>query len=423
MTYHNAIKYIRSAPNIEPSESSVSDRISKLCEALGNPQKKIKYVRLAGSNGKTVCARMLISILSKAGIVNGCLSMPVYDEIRDNIRIGGEPISMEELVGYVERLCAAVSSINSSSDGEAQAFRPTVNEIMICLALLAFVDHNCQLCIIESDHNSEDPSRFIYPPLAAVICGRIPDSDTREISKMRSYICRGVREIISAPQNQEAYKVISDTCFSVNCRLTLPARNRFVINKLSLRGSEFSYKDNDYSLRVCGKFQTMNALVVIETAEMLIRCGYDISRENIKDGLASVTTPCKFEILAISPTIIADSTHSAIAIGAVCDSLADFKDQTGTRIKLCLPEGDLVPQYVDAINKRGYSIEKISALASDKESTPNYDYSFPVNVLDTVKRTVKDALADLDNECTLLISGPANFTRTLKYELLATLGF
>lgn len=423
MTYHNAIKYIRSAPNIDPADNSVSDRISKLCEALGNPHKKIKYVRLAGSNGKTVCARMLISILNSAGIVNGCLSMPVYAEIRDNIRIGGEPISIEEITKYVEQLSAAVSAMNANLEENTVPFRPTLNEIMICLALLAFVDHNCELCIIESDHNSEDPSRFIYPPLAAVICGRIPDSDTKEITKIRSYICRGVREIISAPQNPDAFKVISDTCASVNCRLTLPNRTKFDITRLSLRGSEFSYKDNDYSLRICGKFQTMNALIAIETAEMLVRCGYNINRESIQSGLASVIAPCKFEILSISPTIIADSTYSSIAIGAVCDSLADFKEMTGTRIRLCLPKGDLIPQYVDALEERGYSIEKVSSLNLDSESTDDYDYSFPINVMTSVKHTVKDALEDLDNECMLLISGHTNFTRTLKYELLATLGF
>ena len=66
MTYHNAIKFIKNAPNVSPKEDSASERILALCNALGNPQKRIKYIRLAGSNGKTVCARMLISILGKA---------------------------------------------------------------------------------------------------------------------------------------------------------------------------------------------------------------------------------------------------------------------------------------------------------------------------------------------------------------------
>ena len=424
MTYHNAIKFIKSAPNITPKDSSASERILKLCEALGNPQRRIKYVRLAGSNGKTVCAAMLISILNKAGIKSGCLSMPIRSEIRENVLIDGKPISMDETVIYVEEICRAIAKINDvqSEDVPFFPFKPTAHEILLCVSLLAFVAHQCAICIIESDHNGEDPSRFLNAPFSAIICGRIPSGEKREISKIRSYICRGIREIISAPQNQEAYKVISDTCASANCRLTLPARNKFKINSSNLRGTTFTYKDNDYSLRLCGKFETANALVAIESAEMLTRCGYKIDRTHIIDGLSCVSIPCKFEILSMYPTIIADSTHTDIAIGAVCDSLAEFKDITGTKITLCLPEGELIPKYVDTLEARGYKIEKISALAAP-EDEERLEYSHPVSFFKTHKLTAKDVLSSLSTDSLLLISGPSNFTVKLRYELLGILGF
>ena len=183
MTYHNAIKFIKNAPNIPPKDDSASTRILALCAALGNPQKKIRYIRLAGNNGKTVCARMLISILNKAGIVNGCLSMPIYEDIRDNVRINGEPISMAKTVEYVSAITDAVLAINEESDAEGEVFMPTAHEILLCMSLLAFVDHKCALCMIESDQASEDPSRFLPSPFAAVICGSIPsvDKDKKDI--------------------------------------------------------------------------------------------------------------------------------------------------------------------------------------------------------------------------------------------------
>ncbi len=424
MTYHNAIKFIKNAPNITPKDTSASERILRLCKELGNPQKRIKYLRLAGSNGKTVCARMIISILNEAKIQNGCLSMPIHSEIRDNVRINGEPITMDETVGYVEEICKAVARINEeAAEGEdIKVFRPTAHEILLCVALLAFVAHGCTLCIIESDHNGEDPSRFLHSPFAAVICGRIPSGERQEILKIRSYICRGIREIISAPQNQDAYKVISETCVAANCRLSQPTRNKFKIMNMNLRGTTFLYKDREYSLRICGKFQTANALVAIESAEMLTRCGYKIAAETIQAGLAKVQAPCKFEILSISPTIIADSTHTGIAIGAVCDSLADFKQFTGTNVRLCLPEGELIPQYIEALEERGYTIEKISALIDPSEEEKR-EYSLPVTLSKTAKATAKDALAALPKDHILLISGPSNFTMKLKYELLGILGF
>ncbi|MBE6593328.1 MAG: hypothetical protein E7642_04975 [Ruminococcaceae bacterium] len=426
MTYHNAIKFIKNAPNIPPKEESASERINALCTALGSPQKKIKYIRLAGSNGKTVCARMLVSILNKANILNGCLSMPIYDDVRENIRINGSPISIEETVEYVSAVKSAVAKINSDPERTTDAFMPTAHEILLCMALLAFVSHGCLLCLLESDHNAEDPSRYLPSPFAAVICGSIPneDRDRKDVYKIRSYISRGIREIISAPQNTEAYKVIADTCSTVNCRLTLAAKNNINITRLALGGTEFSYKDNDYSLRVCGQFQTVNAVVAIESADMLARCGYKISRQNIKDGLTAVTAPCKFELLSISPTIIADSTYTPIAIEAICDSLTDFKNIVGTRIKLCLPESELIDYYVDALSRRGYSIEKISTLSSgDGEADRTEHTSIPTTLLPTVKSTAKDALNDLDRNSILLVSGPSNFTRSMRHEILAILGF
>lgn len=427
MTYHNAIKFIKNAPNIVPKKDSAQERILALCNALGNPQKKIKYIRLAGSNGKTVCAKMIISILNKAGILCGCLSMPIYSEIRENVRIGGEPISMEDTVEYVSAVKSAVAQINAEKEeGDGSIFSPTAHEILLCVALLAFCDKKCSVCIIESDHNGEDPSRFLPAPFAAIICGSIPneDRDRQDIYKIRSYICRGVREIISAPQNTDAYKVIADTCSSVNCRLTIAAKNKIEIERLTLRGTEFSYKGTKYSLRVCGKFQTVNALVAIESAEMLVRLGYSISREQICAGLSAVSMPCKFEILSLSPIIIADSTHTPIAIEAVCDSLADFKDITGDKIRLCLPDGELIPYYIDALSKRHYRISAISALADASVSDEEHgEISIPHTLSKTVKATARAALSELDSDTVLLISGPSNFTRALRYELLSILGF
>ncbi len=422
MTYFNAIKFIKSAPNIAPHDASASERILKLCSALGDPQKKLKYVRLAGSNGKTVCARMIIEILNCAAIHNGCLSMPIHSEIRENIRIDGKPITMDETVTYVETIVAAVAKINEGS-APASHFRPTAHEILLCVALLAFSAHKCTLSIIESDHKGEDPSRFLPAPFAAVICGRIPSNERQEIIKIRSYICRGIRELISAPQNQEAYKIISDTCFSANCRLTLPVRNRYSVKALTLRGTAFIYKGNEYSLRLCGKFQTMNALVAIESAEMLSRCGYKIDTETVRRALARVVAPCKFEVLGVSPTIIADSTHTDIAIGAVCDSLADFKEMTGTHVRLCLPYGELIDKYVNALTSRGYTVDSISALAAPEEDGYTVNTDLRITQLKTLKQTAKAALKDLTRDEILLISGPSNFTINLRYELLAILGF
>ncbi len=427
MTYHNAIKYIKTSPNITPKDSSAASRVAKLFAALGNPQKNKKYIRLAGSNGKTVCARMLVSILNKSNICNGCLSMPIHSEIRENIRINGKPISMEKTVKYVEQIVEAVSRINQDDEATQVIFRPTEHEVMLCMAFLAFADHKCTLAIIENDQSANDPSRFLHSPFAAVICGRVPGGDQKEIAKIRAYITRGIKEIISCPSTPEAHKDIGEICVLANCRRTLAARNRCKIDSLNLRGASFTYKEKPYSIHLCGKFQITNALIAIETAEMLARNGYPITEESIQKGLSSVEAPCKFELISYSPTIIADSTHSGVAIATICTSLADFKDVMGTKIHLCLPDGDLVAKYIDTLRARGYTIEKVSLLCENAETT--FDYSqFEADGITfisskTAKKVASTALKGLQKDCTLFISGDSNFTINIRHELLAILGF
>ena len=426
MTYHNAVKYVKTAPNVTPKNSVTSEHITALSKALGNPQRHLKYIRLAGSNGKTICARMLTSILNKADISNGCLSMPIHEEIRDNILINGKPISMEETVEYISTVKNAVAAINADSEnGFGGRFCATAHEILLFAAILAFNAHKCAVCIIESDHKGEDPSRFLsVSPFAAIICGIIPSADKREMMRIRSYISSGLNEIVSAPQDEKAFAEIQNTCASMGCRPTQARISGVKITRLALGGTDFTYRNNHYSLQVCGKFQTANAIIAIESANMLTRYGHKIEHKHIAEGLAAVKAPCKFEILSAFPTIIADSTYAPVAIKAVCDSLSDFKEITGTKIRLCLPDGDLIPQYMSALNERGYSIEKISALAVEGISEDERgNTNIPLTISKNHKLTAKDALSELNGDSILLVSGPSNFTEALRRQILTILGF
>ncbi|MBQ8819008.1 MAG: hypothetical protein IJZ83_10535 [Clostridia bacterium] len=406
MTYLNAKKYMISAPY---SNGKGHSNILELLDSLGSPQRRMKYLRLAGSNGKTVCAEMLTSVLIKGGYTVGCLRMPLREEPTDNVCIGNKCLSMDQFAQYT----SAIKRLGAGLD-----FIPTQSELLLSVALLAFKDAGCDICIIESDHFGEDPSRFLPPPFAAVICGTIPSDDTEQITRIRSYICRGIEEIVSAPQNSEAYSIISDTCYSVNCRLTLPTRNAISIDKLTFRGSEFHYKNVKYTLSLSGRFQISNAVLVIETLEMLARKGFSISVDNINAGLSNLRIPAKFETVSLFPLIIVDSTHTPVAIETVCDSLSDFKAQTGTNVRLCLPSGKIIPDYVDALERRGYTIESIYTPASDGIASDSR--IVPCN---TQKALVNGVLSNLDKNTLLLVSGNHKFVIPVRHRMLEALGF
>ncbi len=411
MTYVNAVKYIRSAPNTMSAGS-----LLRILTRLGSPQKRIKYIRLAGSNGKTVCAEMLTSVLTNAGISVGCLRMPMRDEPRENVCINGKPLSMADFAAYAQ---AVRDAARQSDEQENVALLPIGAEILLCIALLAFAEAKCEICIIESDHFGVDPSLQLPPPLAAIICGTIPSGNAAEIARIRSYICKGIEEIVSVPQNNDAYKIISDTCYSVSCRLTLPNKTAIKVGRLSFRETDFSYKGKDYSLRLCGRFQIYNAVLVLEVIEMLTRKGFDISEDAIAKGFSKLTIPSKFEVVSVNPLMIIDSTHSPVAIGIVCDALADFKEISAKKVRLCLPDKALVDAYVAALTDRGYSIESVIAPAGEYTESESYK----TVTCKTKKAIVKNALGELGKDTLLLISGDHPFVSAVRYELLATLGY
>ena len=407
MTYLNAKKYINSAPDAMHESDS---NILALLDAMGNPHRRIKYLRLAGSNGKTVCAEMLASIMSAADYRVGCLRMPLREEPRENICIDRNCLSMDEFSEFT----AEVRALSAE-----RGLTPTKAEVLLAVALLAFRKNNCDLYVIESDHFGEDPSRFLPAPFAAVICGTIPSNDLGAISRIRSYIIKGVQEIISAPQNSEAHRIIQDTCRSVNCRLSIPSRMEISFGRMTFVRTEFSYKKKDYKLGLCGKFQVYNAVLVLEVMDMLRRKGLSVSDEAVTRGLERLKIPAKFEIVSLSPLIIADSTHTPVAIETVCDSLADFKSATGNKIRLCLPSGAIVDNYIRALDARGYEIERL-VLSQDLSDTP-----LPENAIlcKTPKSLAKAALDGLTPDTVLLISGDHPFVIPVRYQILSTLCF
>ncbi len=427
MTYHNAIKYIKNAPNVTPTSSAAKERIEMLFKALGNPQKKIKYVRLAGSNGKSVCAQMMTSVLNSANILSGCLTMPLLSELRENIRIGGAPLSIDETIRHTENVVRAVAEINANivaSNPDAKGlFAPTTHEIILCIAILAFKDRGCELVLIESDHSTEGPSRFLPVPLSTIICGAIPSEDKAEIAKIRSYIQKGTTEIISVPQSNKADSVIRDTCQKVYCRFTPSSPASTKISSLNLGGTVFTYKGKEYKLNICGRFQVANALLAIESSKMLNRNRFKISEQNIIDGLSSTSLPAKFEVISISPTIIIDSTHTPIAIETVSDSMEELKEFTGSKVRLCLTEEEFCPKYTEALLKRGYEIESIISLPSPDAEYSEANKNDSIIICKTPKAAAKKAISNLNNGTLLLVSGKTDLAEKIRYEILGILGF
>ena len=437
MTYHNAIKYILTSPQRNGASGTGADsfeRVRLICARLGSPEKRLKYIRFAGSNGKTVCQTMLESVLHAAGIKVGSLLMPVSAEPRENVRIGRVPLAMEEVVRYVSAIVAAVNELKSeetekdeSSNGKKTDLdlTPTKNEMIFLVALLAFRDADCDICLIECEHNSADPTKMLAPPYAAIICGAIPAENTREANKIRSYLLGGMTEVVSAPQDPDTYKIISSACARVNCRLSVPTRSMLSIERMTLGGSEFVYRGERYSLSLPGRFQINNATTVIEAVRMLNRSGADISADALRRGLAGVSIKSKFEALSVLPTIISDSTHKTEAVEAMCETLADFKVQTGNVMKLCIPaDAQLIKAYLEKLASLGYEVTELIIPYFEKNApAPSIDFDGKITVCQTAKACAKHVVSASREGGFTLLTAPITVGEKLRDEIIKILQF
>ena len=437
MTYHNAIKYILCAPDKNGPATSYA-RINLLSSLLGSPEARLKYVRFAGSNGKTVCQTMMSRVLAEAGMKVGSLIMPSTKEPRENVRICGEPISIEDTVLYVETIVRAVNTaklmvkekdttLPEELISERVSVDPTKNEIILLMALLAFRDKGCELSLIECEQKSADPTKFLAPSPYTVICGTIPDDDTSELRKIKSYIKPGITEIVSAPQDPRAFNSISSACAEIGCRFSMPVRASLEVTKLTLKYSEFTYRDKGYKLSLCGRFQIQNAMTVIESAAMLERAGYVIGYDALCRAFSKITLRTKFEALSLMPTIIADSTHKTEAVGTMSRTLTDFKEQTGSDIVLCISHDlPLIEEYLKNFSEHGYKVKEIIIPLPDKNTVADTaDLKTEAEILmpTTYKATAKRIIGASREHGFVLITGEYEPTDRLRNEVLRILEY
>ena len=449
MTYNNATKYVKNAPDSHVGDHS-AERLGYLFTRLDDPQKRLKYIRLAGTNGKTICKAMIASVLSESGYTVCELTLSPLDDVRNNIRINRTPLEIADFTALIQSVSELALDLKKQIEsakveliekelleGEnaklpevlitaENAATLTKSEILLLAALIYSRTHRIDLTIIESK-GENDPSLCLPAPFAAVICGAIPSNDTRQIMHIKNYIKRGTSEIVSAPDDPRSYKAISDTCAAINCRLSVPIRSALTLKQLSLLGTRFVYANEEYRLSLCGRFQTTNAITAIETFKLLRRHGFNIPTSAEKQGLEKVKVPARFEVLSLLPTIIADSTYKSEAVETVCESLFDFSEITGRDIALCLPPDlPLIKKYFEMLTARGYKISELYTVCDNAENISTIEALPVVNTLTCAKNAkalVKLMYEKNSAERVLLVSGHSEFTSNIRLEIVRKLQF
>lgn len=294
-------------------------RIRTLMELLGNPQKRLRFIHVAGTNGKgSVCA-CLASVLAAAGYRVGLNTSPHLERFHERIQVNGAPIPDEDLGRLTEEVRKAAERMPES---------PTEFEVITAVAFLYFLQEKCQIVILETGLGGAlDASNVIDVPEAAVLTamgmdhGAILGRTLGEIAAAKAGIIKPGGTVVSMGGCQEADAVFRRVCREQNAELTELDRSRLSRPELSLEGSRFSFSPyTDLRISLAGCYQAENAATAITTLEALGRKGWRISSEALRKGLSTVRWPGRFEVLSRNPTVILDGAHNPQGITAAAES-------------------------------------------------------------------------------------------------------
>lgn len=285
------------------------ERISELMNRLGNPQNHLRFIHVAGTNGKgSVCA-MLSEILTAAGYKTGLFTSPHMHVVNERMRINGTDIPDDELTTLVEAVQPQV---------QAMTDKPTEFELITAMAFLYFQKQGCDIVILEAGLGGRlDATNVILTPEIAILTN-IGLEHTRElgdtltaIATEKAGIIKPGGTVVTYPLPAEIEAVFEAVCqknHAVLCKTTVES---ITVHQQDWNGQRFDWKQyRDLHVRLLGQHQLYNALVALEALEQLNNKGWNIPEAAIRTGLSQVVWPARLEVLNAKPLFLLDGAHN-----------------------------------------------------------------------------------------------------------------
>ncbi len=311
MNYEESLSYIHSLPRF-PSAPGL-ERIRLLMDRLDNPQKGMKFIHVAGTNGKGSVCTFLASALAADGKKTGLYISPYIVCFRERIQINGEYISEEDL--------AAFATTVRESGIECTEF-----EFITAIAFLYYKYKQCDIVVLETGMGGRfDATNVIDAPLAAVITGigldhtAVLGETVAEIAAEKCGIIKqGSAVFTTYKQHPEALKVIS-----ASHEVILPESEKLSVISSNLSGNRFIYKEKEYATALIGEHQIENALLAIEVLKHLA-----VSPSAIDKGIAAARFPARLEKVSENPTVLLDGAHNPHGARALSAVLSAYPNST-----------------------------------------------------------------------------------------------
>ncbi|MBZ4644675.1 MAG: dihydrofolate synthase / folylpolyglutamate synthase [Petroclostridium sp.] len=320
MNYEEALAYIHGT--LKFGSKLGLDNIANLLRRMGDPHKKLKYIHIAGTNGKGSTTAMIASILTQAGYKTGMYTSPYLEEFTERIQINGQNIDKQHLADITSRIKELVKEMVDQGYNH-----PTEFEIVTAIAFQYYYEQKCDFVVLEVGMGGRfDATNVIETSLVSVITSISMDhmdklGDTIEkIAFEKSGIIKENGLVVVYPEQEPGViEVIEKVAKEKKAEVLKADQTSVKIISDTLQGTEFSFSNyTGLRMYLLGEHQVLNAGTAITVIEILkSRYGITISDEDIRAGMENVRWPGRFEIIGTNPLFIIDGAHNISGVSAL----------------------------------------------------------------------------------------------------------
>ena len=414
MKYEEAMKYITEVGNFGSNYGL--ERTYKLLEHLGNPERDLKLIHIAGTNGKGSTTSMITEILMGEGYKVGMYTSPFIEEFEERIQINRNNIPKESLAILMDEIKVAVDKVI-----EAGYNHPTEFEIITVLMLLYFKKENIDFGVIEVGLGGTLDSTNVIKPIIQVITSisfdhtNLLGNTLEKIAREKAGIIKKGIPTVIYPQQEEVLKVIKNKCFEMDSEL-------YIANNENLKFENIVNLDKPYQLLkynneidillpLLGEHQIITLSVALQAIEVLNNKNIiDISIANIVKSIKNVSWKGRLEVLSNNPYVVIDGAHNIQGIKTLSRNIKKyFKYENLYLILGILADKDVeeMIKIITPMAKKVYSVTPNSIRGELAESLKDEVSKFNKNckAFDKYEEAYLEALNDASEKDLILASG------------------
>lgn len=326
MKFIEVMKYLEDKVNVLGSVMGLQT-LQELLSRIGNPQDSLKFIHVAGTNGKGSVCTFLTDALIANGYRIGRYLSPVLTDYCEKIQVNNRHISKAFVGREMEKMFEI--SRQMVEDGYSH---PTTFELETALAFLYFVEKKTDYVVLECGMGgAEDATNVIPAPVLTVFTEisldhmAILGNTIEEITYIKTGIIKAGSVVVSAAQDPNAKMIIQEKCHKENVKYEFVNINKIRKHQSSLKGQSFSYcLHKKVFIPLHGTYQIENAALALLALDMLAAGGLKLSMQRCYTGMASAVWPGRFEVLSKKPIVVLDGAHNEVAVKKLTDSLKEY---------------------------------------------------------------------------------------------------